>query len=71
MKYLVGTQELGIKLKSDKKGCLKQYLDVEFSVHLDYKYHMGATVTMGKVVIVSIPHKKTEHKEHHGCGVSL
>ena len=44
---------------------------MEFAVHLDYKYHMGATVTMGKVVIVSIPQKKTKHKEYHGCGVSL
>ena len=41
-----------------------------FAVHLDYKSHMGATVTMGKVVIVSMSQKITEHKEHHGGGVS-
>ena len=36
MKYLVGTQELCIILKADKKSCLKCYLDAAFVVHFGF-----------------------------------
>ena len=58
MKYLVGTQELCLTLKSDKTSCLKWYVDAAFTVHSDFKSHTGATLTIGKGVIVYLSRNK-------------
>ena len=39
MKYLVGTQELCIKLNPDNFFCLKWYVDVASAVNLGFKLH--------------------------------
>ena len=48
MKYLVGTQEFFLELKSHKTSCLKWYVDTAFSVHSDFESHTGATLTTVK-----------------------
>ena len=48
MRYLAGTQELCLKLNSDKTSFLKWYVDMEFMVHSDFKLNTGETLTMGK-----------------------
>ena len=65
MKYIVGTQESCLTLKVEKKSRLKWYLDAALMVHSYFKTYTGATTTMGKVAIVSVSHKKTEHEKYH------
>ena len=59
MKYIVGTHELCITLKSYKTSCLKCL-----------KLHKNAILTMEKVAIVSVSGKKTEHLKQQGSHVS-
>ena len=47
-----------LKLKAEKTSCLKFYADAESAVHLYFKLHTGATLTMGKVSITSVSQKQ-------------
>ena len=58
MKYIVGTQELCLTLKSEKTSCLKCYAHTAFAVYQDCKQYTGATLTIGKGKIVSLSRKK-------------
>ena len=48
LKYLVGTQEYFLTLNSNKKSCLKWYIDAASAVNLGFKFHTGAILKIGK-----------------------
>ena len=63
MKYLLGTQELCLTLKSYKIIRIKWYVDAGFTVHSEFNSHAGATLTIGKGAIVSVSRKKKLNKK--------
>ena len=58
MEYLGGTHELCLTLNTGNTSCIKWYADAAFVVHLDFKSHTGATLTVGKGSIVSVTQKQ-------------
>ena len=47
-----------LTLNTDKKSCIKWYLYAAFMVHLDFKFHTGATLTVVKGSIVYVTKKQ-------------
>ena len=58
MKYLSGTKDMGLRLRSDKTNSLKWYADAAFAVHPDFKSHTGATLSMGDGAVLSMSRKQ-------------
>ena len=58
MKYLVGTQELCLTLKTDKTSIIKWYVDAAFAVHSDFKLPTGKKLTTGRGSIISMSQKQ-------------
>ena len=58
MKYLSGTKDMGLRLKSDKTNSLKWYAEAAFAVHPDFKSHTGATLSMGDGAVLSMSRKQ-------------
>lgn len=58
MKYLNGTQEKVLTLKSDSINIIKWYVDASFAIHDDFKSHTGAIMSMGKGALQSISRKQ-------------
>ena len=47
LKYLNGTQEMGIVLRPDKSGKHEAYIDASYGIHADGKSHSGMILTLG------------------------
>ena len=53
MKYLNGSQELVLTLRSDNLNNIKWYVDAAFAVHPDFRSHTGMVMTMGNGEIIN------------------
>jgi hypothetical protein len=53
MGFLKKTQDDVLALEADDLGIITWFVDAAFAVHQDFKSHTGATMTLGKVAIIS------------------
>jgi hypothetical protein len=58
MKYLNGTRNEYLTLSANDLRVVKWYVDASFVVHLDFKSHTGAVMTLGKGAMQSIARKQ-------------
>ena len=58
LEYLKETSKLCLKLKADNLQVVKWYVDASFAVHLDYRSHTGAVMTLGEGSIITMSKKQ-------------
>jgi hypothetical protein len=58
LKYLKGTQGLGLTLSLDNVGLIRWYVDASFATHDDCKGHTGAMMTLGEGAVISFSRKQ-------------
>jgi hypothetical protein len=58
MRYLKLTVKDVLMLRADELSTIKWYTDASFAVHLDFRSHTGAVMTMGQGAIMSISRKQ-------------
>jgi hypothetical protein len=58
MNYLKKTKDDVLRIEADDSCTIKWYVDAAFAVHYDFKSHTGATMTLGRGVLISISSKQ-------------
>jgi hypothetical protein len=58
MNYLKKTKDDVLRIEADDSQTIKWYVDAAFAVHYDFKSHTGATMTLGKGVLISVSSKQ-------------